>query len=1332
MTSRGKPGGGKSAQPLPPDHAERVRIETELDCNILVEAAAGTGKTTCMLRRMTALLATGRCPNTRNLAAVTFTRKAASELRGRFQISLESALRESAGEQRENLSRALAGLEQCFVGTIHSFCGRLLRERPVEAGVDPAFQELDENEDARLREESWAEFSARLLAWDPAGVLGELDRLGLRLEQLESGFRCFADYPDVDEWPAAVAETLAPDLGEAVERLRRCADHLRRLAARLPEDAGNDGLIPLCRRLPRVVSHYDDLGQPARLMEVLERFRRKPAIVLKEWTKTGAFSREDARREEQDWNRFREEIVEPALRWWAEFRYGPVLKVYHAAREIYDRMRQERGVLNYQDLLLRAASLLRDQPHVREYFRERYRFLLVDEFQDTDPVQAEVMLLLTATDPAEKNWRKCAPRPGSLFVVGDPKQSIYRFRRADIVTYNEVKEIIRRGKDAEGGGLVVQLAANFRTSPGIIGWVNRVFEPEAAPDTIAGEALTAPAGVSAAVNHNGPLSAGAVSEPKEAAGGPAGRSPRSRTRAAVMSRTGGAAPAVPGQGSGSEEGAPLRFPVTGSPESPAYVRLQAGREDGDPGDLGGVYVLRIPAEHTHKEAVTEYEPDRIARTIRHALDAGRSVTRSRQQCEQNPASGPARPSDFLLVTWKRERLSALAASLQQYGIPHQVTGGSALNRLEALKLLRGCLLAVVRPDDPVALVGALRSELFGFSDGELYAFRKAGGRFCYTCEVPETVAPDAGHGSRQAFQDTFARLRRYRGWLAGLPVLAAVEQIVADLGLMALSAARPGGDVEAGGLAKALEILRAAERETWSPAQVVECLDRLVQVEETYDGISARSEERPLVRVMNLHKVKGLEAPVVFLADPFGVFDHPVAMHIDRSGERIRGFMAVRGEKKGPGPAPLLAQPAGWESLAEQEKRFQDAETLRLRYVAATRAGSALIITQRTKSNHHNPWNPFDAFLAEAPELPDPGEQSPPSVETVEVSEPEAVRAAAAVAARVAGCLNPSYRLSGVKEYARSLSADRGAGVATAARDGGQAAQAEARAWEEAARERSLSVRGESVGGRPETGTSGGWSEEYAAVEGPRSMKSVDRGRQFAAPTAPGQHRLEPECAGCPRQEARAGFPFPREAGLRDDAGEIPGGGAETGGGAPLPATTPSRREGEHGVEWGTVIHQLLELALISPGADLQGVAQTALSEQGLDPGLAAEAEALVRSVTRSDLWKRALNSLERYVEVPFQMLAAADGPVPTLLRGQIDLVFREEDGWVVVDYKTDQAVAGEPAASADYYAGQVRLYAQAWERCTGEQVKEAALYFVREDRLVSVTGPARPASPAS
>ena len=187
----------------PPDQAARERILHDLDTNILVEAGAGSGKTTAMVGRMIQLIRTGNA-HVEEIAAVTFTRKAAAELKERFQEQLEEAFREiqsgvieSSAEERERLAQALRDLDRCYVGTIHSFCGRLLRERPLEAGVPPSFQEVSGVEEDRRRAEAWSEFLERLATRPASHLLRRLAQVGLRPMQLRALFRELSDNPDV-------------------------------------------------------------------------------------------------------------------------------------------------------------------------------------------------------------------------------------------------------------------------------------------------------------------------------------------------------------------------------------------------------------------------------------------------------------------------------------------------------------------------------------------------------------------------------------------------------------------------------------------------------------------------------------------------------------------------------------------------------------------------------------------------------------------------------------------------------------------------------------------------------------------------------------------------------------------------------------------------------------------------------------------------------------------------------------------------------------------------------------------------------------------------------
>lgn len=915
----------------PPDWEERKAIHEELDATMLVEAAAGTGKTTSMVGRMTALLAEGKC-RIQNLAAVTFTRKAASELRSRFQEEMEKAARSSAcpAASRDRLGAALSRLESCFIGTIHSFCGRLLRERPVEAGVDVAFQEIDENDDRAIREEAWDSYTSEAIAsGDP--LVRRLQELGLQIALLREAFLLYAGYPDVDEWPAPQIDP--PGCAAPAAALVDYAGRMRKMAQSFSDEFKPDQLMAEYDLIPRMI-HQVDLNDPASLFEVLERFRPR-TVVQKRW-KGG---KPTAKRELARWDEFREKHAAPFVKALLAARHGTAMLVLEAARAVYDRERTRRGVLNYQDLLLEAAALLRENVSVRADFQDRFSFLLVDEFQDTDPIQAEVMLLLTADDPAERNWRQCRPRPGSLFVVGDPKQSIYRFRRADIVTYNVVKEII-----AKSGGLVKTLSASFRMAGPLVDWVNGTFEN--------------------------------------------------------------------------------RFPPAADSCSPAYVPLMKGRREADNASRAGVQKLVAPGRWSSNDPVVEWESDLIARIIRRAVDEGLAIPRSLRDME-NGVAPQARFSDFLIVTRGKGRLDRYGEALQRLGIPHRVTGGGGLSGVDEIGLLHLCLRALVRPDDPVALVALLRSSLFGFSDEELYAFAGAGGCFSFRRAVPKKLnGPAAGR-----FRDALTNLNTFSSWFLRYPPAAAAEKIAAELGLFPRAGSAPGGNVRAGSLAKVLEIVRSRQEDSWSPAGLVEHLGRIVEGMESHDALPARPPGHAEVRVMNLHKVKGLEAPVVFLADPTGKNDHPVAIHVDRSRSLVRGYLAIRESSPySRSRGKLLACPLDWEKKESLERRFLEAEEKRLLYVAATRAGSRLVVVQREKYTNRNPWQTLESSLVDAPAPEDPGEPEKPSPGKGKVTRADVEKAHESVTARRKEAERETYSsesVTGEKEPGALDRADR-------------------------------------------------------------------------------------------------------------------------------------------------------------------------------------------------------------------------------------------------------------------------------------------------------------------
>jgi ATP-dependent helicase/nuclease subunit A len=1107
-----RPGGEKSATggKLPPDQSVRDLITCDLRKNILVEASAGTGKTTSLVARMINLIRQGECP-VGKLAAVTFTRKAAAELRSRFQVGLEQAARAAAGIERQRLAQAVAHVERAFLGTIHSFCARLIRERPVEAGVDSEFTEIDEPQDSELRRQAWLEHVARLIASDDP-LLAELEELGLEIGQLASAFERFALYPDVANWPAE--EIAVPDPEPVQRALAGYIAHLESLAPSLPADPGQDKLIPTYRRLPRFV-RQSNLRCTADLYATLETFdRSEPKVVQRNWPG----GKPQAVAEAAAWTAFARDHAIPYVETLRHVRYSRILRVLRPAVAIYDRLRRDAGVLNYQDLLLTAARMLRESAAVRKYFRGRFTHLLIDEFQDTDPIQAEVMLLLTADDPNEPDWRRCRPVNGSLFVVGDPKQSIYRFRRADIVTYGKVKEIIERH-----GGRVVALTANFRTTASLVGWINGAFEK--------------------------------------------------------------------------------RFPGVASEAAPAFSPLQVGRFDERAGDLTGLHALE--AAGTNKDEILGHETAVVARTIRQALDAPRTVGRSQREGD---IPSPAQPGDFLIITRNTTNLSRYASELQALSIPHQVTGGTTLNELDELSLLCSCLRVLVRPDDPVSLVAALRSELFGISDAALYEFKRAGGQFSFRRPVP---AAGISRENGEAIKDTFERLGRYYKWLYLLPPAAALEKIAADLGLLARAAAAPGGDVRAGSLAKLFALVRGAQREQRSLTDLLDYLDNLAASEPKHDGIPLRPHSGSVVRVMNLHKVKGLEAPVVFLADPTGQSDHPVGLHIDRSGEDVRGYMAVYEPKRNQGffTLRLLACPVDWERWKETERAFLEAENQRLLYVAATRAGTCLVITQRGTRAGQNPWKSLADELPDHDTLQDPGPQAAPARQRIAVGTEEAKTEHQEINKRWGAVRQPTYETEAIKE---------------------------------------ISLR-----------RSPPWSDS-------------DRG----TPPAPDLH-----------PDAR-----PAEDSLA----------------------------GEHGVEWGEDMHALLEAAMRGPDSNLESLARSLTREREGDEERVTALLLTVGRVRQSAIWQRARASRRFLAEVSLMTMVPenqAGIERPTVRRGVIDLAFLEAEGWVIVDYKTDQVEPRSIPKLVEHYRPQVQSYSAAWETLVGQPVHEVGLFFTYANR---------------
>ena len=456
---------------VPPDQAARTTIATALDTTLFVEAGAGSGKTTALVGRVVALVESG--VELRNIAAITFTEKAGAELRSRVRRQLQdrAAHPTTPAHQAALCEAAVGQLDGAAIGTLHSFAQRILSEHPVEAQLPPRVEVLDEVTSGIAFDRRWGRVLDRLLD-DPAlerTILllnaAQVDPKKLRAlaQAFDRSWDLVEDRVPVEApEPPAVVEVLPTILAEMEELAAltsHCTDAADKLLDRIAEildfgvvleQAGDDDLDLLeLLTEPRKLT-ASNLGKAGSWGG------GKPAVVAQIGAVADAVAAVKAT------------VLQACARHLAS---AMRLHTLQGARE-----RREAGQLEFHDLLVLARQVLRDPtqgPIVRASLRDRYQRLLLDEFQDTDPIQIELAVRIACADPATADagrWADVAVEPGRLFVVGDPKQSIYRFRRADISTFIEAKT--RFGGEA---GQAVGLSANFRTVAPIIDWVNVTF-----------------------------------------------------------------------------------------------------------------------------------------------------------------------------------------------------------------------------------------------------------------------------------------------------------------------------------------------------------------------------------------------------------------------------------------------------------------------------------------------------------------------------------------------------------------------------------------------------------------------------------------------------------------------------------------------------------------------------------------------------------------------------------------------------------------------------------------------------------------------------------------
>ena len=827
------------------DQSARERIRTDLETTLVVEAAAGTGKTTELVGRMVAVLMAGR-GRLDGMVAVTFTDTAAGELKLRLRTHIEQARRDDAGctpEARRLLTDALPQLEEARIGTIHSFCADLLRERPVEAGVDPLFEVAPDDVARMLLDRAYDRWFEAVLANPGPGVrrilrrrTGEDGPRGL----LRAAVHALAERRD---FPTSWRRAPGFDRDGAIDGLVAEMAALAEWASRgNPEDYFTQSLAELARFVDDVaraesVRPRDHDGLEADLVRFVRDwhaawvgFRSAP----NGFPKAELREKRDALKVRLD--RFVADAgadLAPELR----DELWPVV-------ETYDELKKRAGCLDFLDLLLLARNLVRGKAAVRRELQRRFTHLFVDEFQDTDPLQAEILVLLAADDPMVDDWRRARPVPGKLFIVGDPKQSIYRFRRADVALYEEVK---RRVVDA--GGALVELTTSFRAVPEIQEAVNAAFAPR--------------------------LDGG------------------SQARYVPL--------------------APFR---SGVESQPALVALPVPAPYGD-------YRTIV------RWKIEECLPDAVAAFVEWLVrGSGWTVTERERPAERVPLR--ARHVCLLFRRFRSFRTDVThpyVRALEARHLPHLLVGGTSFHRREEVEAIRNALAAIERPEDELAVFATLRGPLFALGDAALLAFRER----CRTLHsfrpLPADLPPEL-----QEVADALAVLRDLHRGRNRRPISDTIGRLLAATRAPAGLAIWPTGEQALANVSRLVDLARRAERGGVISFRAF--VDRLMVEAERGEASDAPIVEEGTegVRIMTVHRAKGLEFPVVILADLTANETHAEP---SRWVDPERGLCALR--LAGCSPPELLEH-------AEAELARDREEAARVLYVAATRARDLLVV----------------------------------------------------------------------------------------------------------------------------------------------------------------------------------------------------------------------------------------------------------------------------------------------------------------------------------------------------------------------------------------------------
>ena len=1192
-----------------------------LDAPLAVSAGAGSGKTYTLTRRIVHALESGFIDDIGQVLAITFTSKAAGEIKSR----VKGALR--AGGMTEQALK----VDDAWVSTIHGMCSRILRAHALELGIDPAFTVADEATVKTLLDASLEE------------VLGGRDDLvsvaqGIEPARLDALFSEFA-VRSAGPRTASVEGMVR----ELVEASSAHPDGMAALA--LPPAAA--GPVALLSQLCDVAQTAFCLAEGVKPGATRDKFLGATQEALdgaQELITSGAADALTYERALAAMNAFpvpgrnfgkntpygeqAAELAEQYFACAAQARAGlaaghldTLVALARLVAQAFARRKREAGLLDNNDLLAFTARAFCDFPAIEAAYANRFKLVMVDEFQDTDQLQVDMIKRMAG----EGFSRMC--------TVGDAQQSIYRFRGADVWVYRRHLEDVR-ARNAQG---VIELPDNFRSHRDVLALCDRVF----------------------------------------------------------------AQPQVFGAGFMSL--------------APGRAESQVKRPFLPDGPRVEVQVTCVPYRGVSTDEATAIAARRVARTFAEYAAAGHAY------------------SDMVVLLGGMSRANDYAAALRAEGLPCVVAGGSIFNRAPEVALMVRLAQAVANPKWTSALFEVLSSELFALSADDLLELSTG---FDEECGIPRRRAFDQGFRSVErkvaAGRDVSASLvacvhlmRRASEQVGNVPLADVMAGIVADSGWLArLEAAGPEGVARAGNVYKAIRMARDIEADgAKGPASVAAELALRVELAKEAPG-ALSAEGGDFVRIMTVHASKGLEFPIVAVAELRD--DSARSSALECATVAGRTYVSLDGgrtlERLREKTSSLVAKSSAYQPFSEfdedelaemvtraatpadrraaimlHEGRGEAAEARRLLYVALTRAKEALVLSMRGKATKDNPtglskgcWGDVESAFAGADCCFEPGV----SMFDFGGERPARVECVHASAENV-------DQLLGRRQAAGAEAAACAAhGVDDAC--GGAKADAENAAVGEA-----CAADGDAIDGvLPDEGAGNAQSASAIDILAVPPYEP-QRGKRFApnragvfsySSIAEGHGAFDDLSVESDEDEAVAVDSGMNASSADASSGDVTCSDARNDGAGVFgdaedeqDAASLTAKDADAATDLGTAFHRLAQLAVLAwrPGCALErpdAARQHALERScGLTAAQRARLDAALERWFASDVAARVAACEDARAEVPF-FLQVGSAAAPAFLEGEIDLLARvaapgmltaPAGTALVVDYKTG-GTAGE------------------------------------------------------